>query len=254
MENYIVEDNVKIGENVKIGIGAVIKENTTIADNSEIGPYCIIGEKNGYSDQELYIGPNSNIRSHSIIYSGSRFESELITGHHVLIREKTKVGKNLVLGSFSDVEGQLEIGNYCRFHSYVHLGIGSKIGNYVKIYSLVTLTNDPLPPSHIVSPVTIKDGVVISVGSTILPGSILNEGTFVSANSIVNGEMPIGAVVKGTNSEIVGKVNSLINFENMVRHPWMNHFKDAYPENEHENIDLLKEKIVKGIKENANNK
>lgn len=253
MENYYIENNVKLGNNVKVGIGTIIKENTVIDDNCEIGPYCIIGEKSGNNNEELFIGPNSNIRSHSIIYSGSKFEAELITGHHVLIREKTIAGKNLVLGSFSDVEGQLEIGNYCRFHSYVHIGIGSKIGNYVKIYSLVTLTNDPLPPSHLVSPVTIEDGVVISVGSTILPGSVLKLGAFVSANSIVNGEVPIGAVVKGANSEIVGKVNSLINFEKMVRHPWMNHFFDAYPESEHENISLLKGKILKGIKRNADN-
>lgn len=253
MKNYHIEENVKIGENVSIGIGAIIKKNTTISDNTQIGDYCIIGEPIESEECELFIGPNSNIRSHSIIYSGSNFESELITGHHVLIRNNTIAGKNLVVGSFSDIEGKVKIGNYCRFHSYVHIGIGSEIGNYVKIYSLVTLTNDPLPPSHIVSPVRLEDGVVVSVGSTILPGSKLKLGSFVSANSIVNGEVPIGAVIKGQNSDVVGKVNSLINFDKMIRHPWMNHYIDAYPESEHEKINILKEKIIQGIKRNEHN-
>ena len=254
MNNYIIEKNVKIGKNVSIGFGSIIKPNTTIGDNAKIGEYCIIGEQGSEKSFELFIGENSVIRSHSIIYSGSYFKEGLVTGHHSLIREKTIAGKSLTVGSFSDIEGNVEIGDYCKFHSYSHIGIGSKIGNYVKIYSLVTLTNDPLPPSNIVSPVTLKDGVVISVGSTILPGTILNEGVFVSANSVVQGDIPIGSVVKGENSKIIGKVNSLINFENMIRHPWMNHFLNNYPKNEHTKIIKLKNKIMLGIKGNKNDK
>ena len=52
------------------------------------------------------IGPNSNIRSHTVIYQGATFEEKLETGHHSLIRENIHAGKNLRVGSYSELEGK----------------------------------------------------------------------------------------------------------------------------------------------------
>lgn len=238
--------NVVFGKNVKIGDYVKIYDNVTIGDNVDIGDFCVIGYPSKNAKANLIIPENSVIRSHTIIYQGCIFKSKLETGHHVLIRENTIAGDNLRVGSYSDIEGDCEIGNYVRLHSYVHVGKGSKIGNFVWIYSLTTLTNDPLPPSNIFAPVTIEDGVVVCVNSTILPGVKLEKGAFVPANSVVNRNLKIGEVFSDGSSDLT--VDMLVNLKNKVKHPWMNHFANNYPESCQNEILILKNEIIQSIK------
>ena len=104
-----------------------------------------------------------------MLYEGSEFGAGLQTGHHVLIREGTRAGRDLRIGSYSDIEGDCTIGDCGRFHGYAHVGRGSRIGNFVHLYSLTILLNDPLPPSNIMQPATLEDGVVVAVGATVMP-------------------------------------------------------------------------------------
>lgn len=249
----IISNNSTIGENCKIGDYVKIYDNVVIEDNVRIDDFCTIGYPVNDNSDKLIIPSGSVIRSHTVIYQGSKFESKLETGHHVLIRERTIAGKNLRVGSYTDIEGDCIIGDYVRFHSYVHIGKGSKIGNFVWIYSLCTLTNDPLPPSHIEKPVIIEDGVVICVNSTILPGAVLKYGSFIASGSIVDGIIDPGLVIEGKNY-VRGHVSKLINFEQGIKHPWMNHFYDKYPEQEHQRIKILGNKIVESYSKTTGRK
>lgn len=238
-----ISNKAIIGENSEIGEFTIIHDNVVIGNNVTIGSNCIIGHPTKSTNENLYIGDDSVIRSHSILYQGSNFEKKLETGHHVLIRENTVAGINLRIGSFSDIEGDVVIGDYSRFHSYVHVGKGSSIGSFVWLYSLVTLTNDPLPPSHAHRPVKIEDGVVVCVNSTIYPGVCLKKGAFVSAGSNVNRDLNVGQVFQsGKNNSV--HVANLINLDYHIHHPWMNHFKEAYPKSSWSRIDKLKEEIM----------
>ncbi len=243
-----ISDKAIIGNNCKIGDFTIIYDDVIIGNNVSIGDNCVIGLPNNLSNDKLFIGDNSTIRSHSVIYKGSKFKSKLETGHHVLIRENTIAGDNLRIGSYSDIEGDCEVGDYTRIHGYVHVGKGSKIGSFVWLYSLVTLTNDPLPPSHIERPVIIEDGVVVSVNATILPGVKLSMGTFIASGIVVNKNTNVGDVIANSQDYIPNlKVKSLIDLETKTQHPWMNHFIDAYPEVCHDRIlelgNNIKEKI-----------
>jgi len=181
------------------------------------------------------------IRSHTVIYQDVRTGPDFQTGHHSLVRDGTRAGIDLRIGSYTSLEGQCEIGDYCRFHGYVHVGRGSRIGSFVWIFSLTTLANDPPPPSHIEMPVTIEDGVVVCVGSILLPGARLRTGAFIGAGSKVQGEVPPGAVVH--EGKAVSHVTLLVNLESGVNHPWMNHFADAYPAAAQERIGALRDAI-----------
>lgn len=238
--------NIKLGNNVTIGDFVKIYDDVTIGDNVVIGDFCIIGFPSKSANSKLVIPDNSIIRSHTVIYQGCEFKSRLETGHHVLIRENTIAGENLRVGSYSDIEGDCLIGNYVRLHSYVHVGKGSKIGNFVWIYSLCTLTNDPLPPSNIFEPVIIEDGAVICVNSTILPGVKIEKGSFVPANSLVTRNLKIGEVFNNGSNELT--VDMLVNLKSKIKHPWMNHFAKNYPESCQNDIIALKNEIIESIK------
>lgn len=246
MTAELVSAKARIGANVTIGHGTVVHDNVVIADDVTIGAFCVIGHPAGgdYVGKELVLGSGSLVRSHTVVYEGSRFDGGLQTGHHCLVREGTEAGLVLRLGSFCDVEGRCTFGDHVRLHGYVHVGTGSRVGSFVWLYSLVTLTNDPLPPSNIERPVTLEDGVVVALGSTVMPGAIMRKGSFAAAHTLVRGEVPPGAVVTGPETRVAGHVSTLMDLESGVRHPWMKHVANRYPEDQHERLVALGREIA----------
>lgn len=227
-ETAQVHPHARVGTQVTIGAYSIIGADAVIGDRCTIESHCTLAT-NGPAGEPLHLGPDSIVRSHSIIYRGSHFPDRLETGHHVIIREHTRAGSNLRVGNFSDIEGDCTIGDFTRFHGYVHLGKRSRVGNFVWIFSLSTLTNDPLPPSEIASAVEIDDGAVICVNVALLPGSRLGAGAFATAGSTVRGSVPVGAVVSGPDGRIIAHVSQLADLASGTRHPWMRHFSRGYP-------------------------
>jgi acetyltransferase-like isoleucine patch superfamily enzyme len=231
-ETALVSSKSKLGKNVSIGPYSIIHDNVSIGDNTIIESFCEIGYQTKLAQGlPLIIGKNSLIRSHSIFYEGSTFGDELITGHRVTIREKLKAGKNLQIGTLSDLQGDCVIGDYVRTHSNVHIGKHSSIGNYVWIFPYVVLTNDPHPPSEVMLGVTIKDFAIIATMSVILPGITVNEHSLVGAHSLVNRDVPNGMVVGGNPAKVICEASKIQLKDNTGNaYPWPRHFHRGYPE------------------------
>lgn len=227
----IISPKAKIGANVEIGPNTIIYDNVEIGDNSIIGAFCEIGVANYLSKGlPLIIGKNSNIRSHSIFYEGSTFEEGLTTGHRVTVRELVRAGKNLQIGTLSDLQGHCEIGDYVRFHSNVHIGQHSKIGNFVWIFPYVVLTNDPHPPSNTMLGVTVEDYALIATMSVILPGAVIAEGCLIGAHSSVKGKTEKHSIYVGSPAKSVGPTSRIKLEDGSDAYPWTKHFKRGYPE------------------------
>lgn len=229
-----ISPRAKIGKNVQIGDFTIIYDNVEIGDNSIIESHCIIGNPSPLAEgAPLIIGASSHIRSHSVFYEGSKFGSELRTGHRVTVREKTEAGKGFQLGTLSDIQGHCKIGDYTRTHSNVHIGQGTKIGSYVWIFPYVVITNDPHPPSEIRLNVLVEDFAVIATMSTILPGVVIGKESLVGAGSIVNKDVIASTIVVGNPAKEVG-VTSKIKLKDgsgLSAYPWKKRFFRGYPEN-----------------------
>lgn len=189
----------RVGKNVSIGPFTVIYDDVVIGDNSKIESFCeIVYPTELAGGKPLLIGSNSLIRSHSIFYQGSNFEEQLITGHRVTLRENVVAGKNLQIGTLSDLQRDCEIGNYVRTHGNVHISKLSKIGDYVWIYPYVVLTNDPHPPSDYHLGVMVDDYAIIATMSVILPGVTIGQHSLVAAHSCVDRDVEPNIVVGGS--------------------------------------------------------
>ena len=228
----IISPLAKIGSDVTIGPFTIIHDNVVIQNGSTIGSHCEIGISTPLADgAALEIGPSSLIRSHSVFYEGSIFGEKLVTGHRVTVREKTKAGKNLQIGTLSDIQGHCEIGDYVRFHSNVHIGQRSRIGNYVWIFPYVVLTNDPHPPSDTLQGVTIEDFAAIATMSVILPGVTVKTGALVGANSSVGRDVDPDTVVAGVPAKFICETNKikLKDGSHSSAYPCRKHFHRGYP-------------------------
>jgi acyl-[acyl carrier protein]--UDP-N-acetylglucosamine O-acyltransferase len=128
----IVSLRAKIGYNVSVGPFSIVHDNVEVGDSSVIGSHCELGYSGQSNKQEkLIIGAESTIRSHSVIYSGSRFGERLVTGHRVTVRAGVNAGVNLQIGTLNDIQGICRFGDYVRLHSNVHIGQGSVIEDFV---------------------------------------------------------------------------------------------------------------------------
>ena len=219
-------ENVSIGANVTIGANVIIGNNVTIQNSCEIGVYSF-----GDNSSPLVIGDNGYIRSQSIFYTGSEFGENLITGHRVTVREGVVAGKNLQLGTLTDLQGDCKIGNYVRMHSNVHIGKHSKIGNYVWIFPYVVLTNDPHPPSNVQKGVTIEDYVVLSTMSVVLPGVVVTKDTLVAAHSLISKNTNEGTLVAGRPAKEICLASKMRLHDSTHKpaYPWRRHFHRGYP-------------------------
>jgi acetyltransferase-like isoleucine patch superfamily enzyme len=229
----IVDPDAEIGSNVAIGPFSIVHKSVRIGDNTVVEGYCEIGYPTKLANsQKLVIGKDSLIRSHSVFYQGSVFGDALTTGHRVTVRENTKAGANLQIGTLCDFQGDCELGDYVRTHSNVHIGKHSKVENFVWIFPYVVLTNDPHPPSNYLVGVTVRDYAVIATMSVILPGVTIGEHSLVAAHSMVNRDVEPHVVVGGSPAKKICDTSKvkLKDGTGEDAYPWPRHFHRGYPE------------------------
>ena len=244
----MVSSGAKIGKGVTLGFGVRVYRNVEIGDGSSIGDFCVIGHPGPRKGlKPLCLGAGCRIRSHAVLYEGSTIGPELETGHHVVIREGATIGENLRLGNFSDIEGTCRIGDFTRMHSYAHIGKGSEIGDFVWIFSLTTMMNDPLPPSHLSDPVTLEDMVTVCVNAQCMPGTHIGRGALIASGAVASGRIPPGIVITGADGANAGPVRFLMHMESRTRHPWHLHFSDAYPERARARLSALGAEIDESL-------
>ena len=221
-ENVVIQAGCVIGNNVVIGSGTYIDLNVIIRDNvrigadSFVGARAILGEylvdfvsRRENAPHMLVIGDHAVIRSETIIYGDNVIGDNFQTGHRVTLRERSRIGSHVRVGTLSDIQGYCEIGDYVNMHSNVHIGQKSVIKNYVWIFPYVVLTNDPNPPSVELMGVTVEEYAVISTGTVVLPGIVIGREALVGAGAIVTKEVPPERIVVGNPANDVGSTTKI---------------------------------------------
>ncbi|MGH2734939.1 MAG: hypothetical protein ACRDKZ_05120 [Actinomycetota bacterium] len=237
-----VDAGAALGPGVRVGSGAVVYSNVEVGAGSVVGEHCVLGT-GAPTDDPLRIGPGATIRSHSVLYQGAQLGPRFETGHHSLVRAGSVVGEGVRLGSYSSLEGNLTVDDYVTIAGYTQIGPGAAIGEFAWIFSLVTLTNDPLPPSNLFAPVVIGPGAVVCVGVTLLPGSEVGLGGFVAAGATVTAKVPPGQVLT-KEGKLAGPVTRLVNLEAGLGHPWPLHFTERFPPEAQDRLAALKDEIL----------
>ena len=230
----------RIGSGVRIGPYCVIHNGVDIGDGSTVGAYCELGlPTTAAKSPELVVGPRSTIRSHAVIYSGSRLGSQVQLGHYVSIRENSHIANGVLIGTRSQIEGDCHIGEFTRLHSEVHVGKSARVGRCCWLYPKVQFTNDPLPPTHVVEPVTVGDLAVICTGTLLMPGIEIGLGAYVGAASVVRESIPPVMFASGNPAKSLFKVDRLIDPTRDIKYQWLEYFRDRYPASAQNLIDEL---------------
>ena len=234
--NVFISPSAKIGRNVRIGDNTAIYDNVTIGDDTVICNDCIVGEPlaayygdPGYQNPPTLVGPGSVVRSHSIIYAACTIGPRFGSGHRVTIREHSSIGEGCSIGTLSDIQGYVKIGNRCRLHSNVHIAQGCSIGDFVFLYPFSVMTNDPCPPSTDINGGQIGNYSVVGVHAVILPNVRVGENCLIGANSVVNRRLPDYSLAMGDPAKVVMDLRKFVVMGKGNPYPWMKRFDRGMP-------------------------
>ncbi len=236
---YDISPLAKIGNNVQISPGVIIYDNVEIGDDSFIGPYCIIGEPtmNYYKSNDPHkfvkttIGANAIIRSFTTIYEDVEIGDNFQTGHHAIIREKSKIGSNSSFGSSSELPGRSTIGNFVRIHSKVMLCENCVIEDFVWIFPGTVLTNVKYSPIGVFQRTTIKEFALIYAHAIILPGITIGKNSVIGAGSMVTKDVADERLIAGNPGRDLKSVREITDNDGNHVYPWKDYLTDfrGYP-------------------------
>jgi acetyltransferase-like isoleucine patch superfamily enzyme len=221
----------RLGKNISIGDFTIIHDNVILGDDVTVESHCVLGYPTPNSDGDpLVIGDRAHIRTHSIFYEGSVFGDDLITGHHVMVREKFKAGKNFQIGTMCDFEGYAEVGDYVRTHSNIHITQKIKIGNFVWIFPSTVFSNGLYPPCNELEGSIVEDYAVIGILSCIMPGVSIGTRSLVGSHSLVKRDVLPDTVVGGVPAKKICMTKDLKMRDGSSAYPWTAHFHRGFPE------------------------
>jgi acetyltransferase-like isoleucine patch superfamily enzyme len=173
---------------------------------AELGPEVTVedGATVGY-EYDDNVGPavllgDATIRRGTIVYADVELGRGVTTGHDALVRERSYVGDDVVIGTKSVLDGLLTVGSNVSIQTGVYVPPETAIGDDVFLGPMATLTNDPYPIRKDVplEGPTIEDGASIGANATILPDVTVGEGAFVAAGAVVTEDVPAETLAVGT--------------------------------------------------------
>ena len=237
----IVSPGAVIGRDVVIEPLCVIHSKVSLGDGSFVGSHSVLGAPSadfydngaGYESAQCRIGRKAIIRSHAVIYAGVEIGDRFACGHRVTIREGSRIGDGVRIGTDCDLQGHLTIGSHSRFHSGVFIPQQTTVEEFVWVFPRAVLLNDPHPPSDTCTKgPTLQRFAVVGAASIILSGVEVGEGALVGAGALVRHDVPPDAVVVGVPAKVVGSTRDVVCPEGRLEqvYPWWRHFRRGYPE------------------------
>jgi len=198
---------VRVGERALIDAGVILGYTPARGDN-----------------HLLIIGPDSRIRSGTVIYSGSDIGCNLETGHNVVIREQNQIGDNLRIWSNSVIDYGCKVGNNVKIHNNVYITQFTIIEDDAFIGPGATLANDihpgcPRALECMRGPI-IRKGAQVGINACVLPRVVIGEYALIGAGSVVTKDIPPGSVAYGNPAEVRGSIEDLVCTTGLVDKPY----------------------------------
>lgn len=149
----------------------------------------------------LKLGWGARLRSGTIVYAGSAIGRRFRTGHHVVIREDTRIGDDVSVWSNSIVDYGCVIGDRVKIHANCYIAQFTEIEDDAFLAPGVCLANDLFPGNPISANAmrgpSIGAGAQLGVNVTVVPYVRIGAGSIIGAGAVVTKDIPEGVLAYG---------------------------------------------------------
>ncbi len=158
----------------------------SLADDVEIGPFCVVG-MDGDGRRRSHRPGRDRLRSHVVVYRGTRLGGGFHAGHHVLVREAhhhRRPASRSAAGTI--VEHHVTLGDGVRLHSRLlrPRALGARGGRVARTRRDAHERPLPESPRHEGQPrggAPSRREAVLGAGVVVLPGVTIGRGALVGA-------------------------------------------------------------------------
>ena len=123
---------------------------------------------------------------------------------------KSKIGKNCIISSYTEIQDDVVIGDGCRIGSHSFLCSGVVLEENVFLGSGVITINDRVPKPHnknyIKTKTLIRKNASIGSGSTLMCGIEIGENALVGCGSVVTKCVPDNEIWCGNPAKFIKKI------------------------------------------------
>ncbi|HEY3248529.1 MAG TPA: bifunctional UDP-N-acetylglucosamine diphosphorylase/glucosamine-1-phosphate N-acetyltransferase GlmU [bacterium] len=184
---------------IVIGRDTTIHPQTFIEGATSVGRGCVLGPLTRLADATLDddVSVVASTVTASIVGAGTRI------GPYSHLRPGTRVGRYVQIGNYAEMKNSV-IGDYTRVHHMSYLGDAS-VGTRVNIGAGTVTVNYDGKTKH---PTTIEDGAFIGSDTMLIAPVRVGRGAMTGAGSVVNHDVPDGAVVVGVPARVIRHVTA----------------------------------------------
>jgi acetyltransferase-like isoleucine patch superfamily enzyme len=202
----------------------VIYDNVSLGNNVIIEPYAIIGINDRFHpDSETVIGDDSFIGSRCTIYQNVKTGNMFDVSDQTTIFYNNRIGNNVRIGPKSVIKNSCVIGDNVRINANVFME-RVVIGSNVFIGPHVVFTDDKHPPcpkySECVKHTHVGSYVSIGAGVIVAPGIIIGDHTQIYSGSVVTADIPPNSVVAGSPAKVIKRFDELTCSSNIFEKPF----------------------------------
>lgn len=211
MEFAIVRRGAEIAPGCRIHPGAFIADGVRLGENTEVFHGAVIGrEPKGAGatsrrivfERAISIGANCSIGPHAVVYFDVTLGSNCLVGDFASIREQTRIGNRCIISRHVSINYNCRIADGVKVMDASHLTGNMVIEEGVFVSTHVATTNDNAmaragyDDSRVTGP-TLRSGVVVGAGATLLPATDIGEGATVAAGAVVTRDVAPKTTVFG---------------------------------------------------------
>ncbi len=217
----VVEDDVNVGRNCRIGHHVVLRAGTRIGDGVAVGDHASLGkrpmrasntalEKRGVAEP-LIVEDGCQIGTGVVLYAGCRLGADVMVADLATIRERVSVGAHTIVGRGVAIENDCTVGRYCKLETNCYITAYSCLEDRVFVAPGVLTGNDNFigrtkeRHKHFKG-VTVRRGGRIGLGAIVLPGRTVERDALVAAGSVLTRDAPERQVWAGTPARFLRKV------------------------------------------------
>jgi acetyltransferase-like isoleucine patch superfamily enzyme len=206
MKTYKIYPNVHIGENVVIQDWVIIG-----LPPKGVEPGAL----------ETVIEDGAVIRSHSVIYAGSRIGEGFQSGHRTIIGLGCDIGKKCSIGTNTVIKGFLELKDGGKINSRCSIGLFSIVHEHAWVGPRCTLDSNEQ------NPVIIASGAILGTTIYVRPGVRVGEKALVAAGAVLNDDVSPYHLVAGNPARSIKDITRLSCPYELIERPYEEDLADV---------------------------